>query len=218
MRGCTAELHAVAEGGGIVAALVGGQITRPAYALYLRNLLPAYQAMEEALRTGGDRPELQGLIQPALYRSERIAADLISLVGCDWAAALPLLPSGQAYAARVSLVSDSPTLIGHCYTRSLGDLNGGQIIGRRLIQRFGAEFPALAFTTFPGIADLPAFIKTYRESLDRAGNHLPDLAPVAAEAATAFEMNIDLSVAVEAFSHAHPVAPGSLWDREAIRL
>jgi heme oxygenase (biliverdin-producing, ferredoxin) len=216
MRGCTAELHAVAERGGVVAALVEGRITEPDYALYLRNLLPAYQAMEQALRTGGSRLELRGLIQPALYRSDRIVADLENMVGADWTTALPLLPSGKAYAARITLVGGSPSLIAHCYTRSLGDLNGGQIIGRRLVQRFGATFPALAFLTFPDIGDLPTFIKAYRESMDRAGSLMANLAPIVAEAAIAFEMNIDLSQEVGAFHHAGNAT--AILSREPIKL
>jgi heme oxygenase len=204
MRESTVELHAVAERSGVVAALVEGRITRAAYALYLRNLLPAYCAMEHALRNGGNRPELHGLIQPALYRATQIVADVESLAGPDWQAELPLLSSGEAYAARISLVGDTPDVIAHCYTRSLGDLYGGQIIRQRLVQQFGANFPALAFTTFGEIDDLQTFLKAYRESLDRAGRHLGNLAPMAAEAAVAFEMNIALSVEVEAFRHAHP--------------
>ncbi len=199
MRQCTAELHALAERTGVVATLLRGHISESQYALYLRNLLPAYQVMEETLQRFGDRPELDGLVQPALYRAASIVSDLQGLVGCGWAAALPLLPSGANYAARVACASDGARLLAHCYTRSLGDLNGGQLIARRLAHLFRPAFKASAFTMFPKIADIRAFAATYRKHLNRAGDRLVDIAPVLNEAVVAFRLNIAISLEVEAY-------------------
>lgn len=201
MRGRTRELHILAERSGIVAALLTGQVSRSCYALYLRNLLPAYQAMEQALRQHHDRPEFAELAQPSLYRAESIVADLEDLAGSGWATHLPLLPSGDRYAVRVGSAGRGATLIGHCYTRYLGDLYGGQVLGQRLVKRFGPTFRALAFNRFPGIPDLNGFRAAYHGSLDRAGDHLADIEAVVEEAAVAFELNIQLSVDVDAF---HP--------------
>jgi heme oxygenase (biliverdin-producing, ferredoxin) len=199
MRRRTTHLHAQAERSGVVAALLQGRVSQPRYALYLRNLLPAYQAMEQALQQNCDRPGYQELAQPALRRSASIVSDLGALAGPDWATALPLLSSGEEYAARVEFAANDGLLIAHCYTRSLGDLNGGQILRRRLTQTFGPTFQAHAFTTFPGIPDPRGFSQAYRVSLDRAGADLPDWEPIIDEAAIAFTMNIHLSVEVEAF-------------------
>jgi heme oxygenase (biliverdin-producing, ferredoxin) len=155
--------------------------------------------MEHALQSGGKPLGLAGLRQPNLYRSARIAADLEALVGPHWETSLPLLRAGEAYANRVGHVAKGALLIAHCYTRILGDLNGGQLMRRRLIQLFGPDFQALAFTAFPEIDDLRAFTATYRNTLDRAGDHLADWAPVVDEAAVAFRMNIVLSMEVQAF-------------------
>jgi heme oxygenase (biliverdin-producing, ferredoxin) len=199
MRQSTADLHADAERTGVVAALLRGDITQDRYALYLRNLLPAYREMEHALQLGGTRPGLAGLRQPSLYRSARIAADLETLAGPHWDTCLPLLPAGKAYANRVGLAGKGALLIAHCYTRILGDLNGGQLMRRRLIQLFGPDFQALAFTAFPEIEDPQAFTAIYRNTLDHAGDDLADWAPVVDEAAVAFRMNITLSLEVQSF-------------------
>ena len=82
MRRRTSELHTAAERSGIVAALIMEQVSRSRYALFLRDSLPAYQAMELALRHHRGRPNFDGLAQPSLYRcAERIVADLVDLEG-----------------------------------------------------------------------------------------------------------------------------------------
>lgn len=199
MRRRTSELHTAAERSGIVAALIMGQVSRSRYALFLRNLLPAYQAMEVALRHHRGRPNFDGLAQPSLYRAERIVADLVDLEGLDWAALLPLLASGKRYAARVEWAGLSDMLIAHCYTRYLGDLYGGRMLAQRIMTRFGPDFRAIAFVTFPDIHDLDVFREAYRRDLDQVGGHLSDVEGVVEEAAVAFELNIQLSLEVGAW-------------------
>ena len=199
MRRRTSELHIAAERSGIVAALIKGQVSRSRYALFLRNLLPAYQAMELALLHHRGRLNFHGLAQPSLYRAERIVADLIDLEGSGWAASLPLLASGERYAARVEWAGRSDMLIAHCYTRYLGDLYGGRMLAQRIMTRFGPNFQAVAFVTFPEIHDLDVFREAYRRDLDRAGGHLSDVEGVVEEAAVAFELNIQLSLEVGAW-------------------
>jgi heme oxygenase len=190
------ELHAAAEASGIVAELIQGQITRSHYALYLRNLLPAYQAMEASLQRNRGRSIFDGLAHPSLYRADRIVADLRDLSGSDWAESLPLLASGKQYADRVAWVGQSELLIAHCYTRYLGDLNGGRILLQRVLRRFGQNFAAVAFVTFPDIEDMDGFRAAYRRNLDNTGRHLSNPIGVIEEAAIAFQLNIELSYAV----------------------
>ncbi len=194
MRQRTSQLHRLAERSGAVAALLRGQITQAAYALLLRNLLPAYQTMERAL-SQNIHPSVRGIGHDPLCRTGAIQADLTRLAGPDWAAALPLLPSGHRYADRIAWAArnDAALLIAHCYTRYLGDLSGGQIIGRRLADLFPAIGPALQFTRFDGIPDLRRFADDFRLALDRAGESLSDSDRVVEEAAIAFQLNIDVS-------------------------
>jgi heme oxygenase len=191
MRARTASLHEAAERSGIVAALFGGHASQADYALYLRNLLPAYQVMEHALRT---RPQYAGLAQPDIFRAESIIADLEDLSGSDWSTTLPLLPSAQKYAARVEWAVTTGMLIAHCYTRYLGDLNGGQLLARRLRHLFGPNFAALRFTEFPDVGSLRA---AYRDQLDRVGERLCDPDLVIEESAVAFRLNIELSLEID---------------------
>jgi heme oxygenase len=195
MRMRTRDLHTRAERSGIIAAIITGQISRLDYAIYLRNILPAYQAMEQALWRQRDQPGIGALAHPSLFRAERILADLDRIAGTGWADALPQVPAGQQYAARVAWAGDGDggMLIAHAYTRYLGDLNGGKILRQHLVRRFGPDFQAVGFLEFPAIADTGAFAATFHAALDVAAGHLADTAGVIQEAAVAFELNIALS-------------------------
>ena len=195
LRERTAASHARAERGGLVAAILSGTVTPLGYALYLRNLLPAYRAMEDALWCHRALPGMRYMSQTSLRRAARMEADLGLLRGPNWPLALPLLSTGRRYAECVRRAGDArPELLyAHAYTRYLGDLYGGQILRRHLVRRFGADFRATAFTEFPEIEDIRRFAAGFRAALDEAGRHLADSGPVLEEAAAAFELNIVLS-------------------------
>jgi heme oxygenase len=196
LREQTQALHTKAEKTGFVNAILRGQATREGYTLYLRNLLPAYQAIERGLDRHRDAPGVRQVALPALYRSAAIEHDLAGIAGEGWAQ-MPLLPAGQAYADRV-VAADGPGLIGHAYTRYLGDLNGGQGLKRLLARLLGLGPEALSLYEFPLIPDPRAFTAEYRTRLDLAGQEIDDAEAVVEEAVTAFRVNIALSEAVQA--------------------
>jgi heme oxygenase len=194
----TQDLHIRAERSGIVQDILRGRISRDAYALYLRNLLPAYQAMEHGLRTLRVAPGVRRIAFPALFRSDAIAHDLAALCGADWAAAMPLLPEGARYAARVAdAASDGARLIGHAYTRQLGDLSGARFLARSLEKVLRLDGEAMAFFAFPDIPDQTQFKHDYRAALDLAASELTTPETVIDEALAAFECNIAVSEAVQ---------------------
>ena len=192
MMNATAALHREAERSGVVGALLAGATTRASYTLFLRNLLPAYVALERELAA---HPGTRTLVGPELSRVAALENDLAELAGPSWSDALPLLPSGQAYADCIveAAAGDGAPLVAHAYTRYLGDLGGGPILRRRLAATLRLE--ALAFYDFPAIADLRAFAGAYRGRLDAAASALGDEARLVAEAVRAFELNIALSEA-----------------------
>ena len=202
MRRRTWDLHRRAERGGVIAAILAGTVTLSGYALYLRNLLPAYEAMETGLSNHARTPVLGMIARQTPTRVASLIEDLTAIEGSDWRRVLPLLPAGERYAARVTAAADKgdgALLLAHVYTRCLGDLNGGRILRRHLIRRFGETFHPLAFTAFPGIVDIPAFTSAFRATLDDSGRHVSDQEAVIREAEAAFVLNIELSEDV--FSH-----------------
>lgn len=197
LREQTQALHTQAEKSGFVNAILRGQATRRGYILYLRNLLPAYQAIERGLDRHRDAPGVRQVALPSLYRTAAIEHDLTNIAGKEWAAQVPLLPAGEAYAKRI-IAADGDRLIGHAYTRYLGDLNGGQGLKRLLARLLGLGTEALSLYEFPLVADPRAFTAEYRTKLDLAGQEIDDADAVVEEAKIAFRLNIDLSDAVQA--------------------
>jgi heme oxygenase len=107
---------------------------------------------------------------------------------------LPLLPSGERYARRVAAAAagDGSRLLAHAWTRYLGDLNGGRILGERLRDSLGLGADALSFCAYPEIEDLAAFRRAWREAFDAAGAACATETLVD-EALAAFRLNIDVS-------------------------
>lgn len=198
LRAHTRALHVQAERSGIVRDLLKGQVDRFRYAVYLRNILPAYREMEAGLERNRTVRGLELIACRALYRAPALEADLRNLQGDAWERALPLLPAGERYRRRVAEVAamSPPRLIAHAYVRYLGDLNGGTILRALVARALGLEHAVLAFYDFPLLDDLGAARRAYRAAFDRAGEALGDPAPIAAEAAIAFHLNIDVSEAV----------------------
>jgi heme oxygenase (biliverdin-producing, ferredoxin) len=196
----TKTLHVEAERTGIIRDLLRGEASREGYALLLRNLLPAYQAMEQGLERHLRSPGVSVLAQYRLDRAPAIESDLLALCGAGWSRDLPLLAAGEFYAQRIAKASegDGSRLIAHAYTRYLGDLSGGQILQRLLARSPGLQPAELTFYDFQRFSDLDALKADYRKALDHAGIVAADRRAVVEEAAIAFSLNIDLSCAVQA--------------------
>jgi heme oxygenase len=193
----TGALHRRAERTGVIADMLGGQVSRGAYSLFLRNLLPAYQAMEVGLEGHRMTPGVGELARPEVYRSNALEADLIKLEGPRWREALPLLPAGARYADCVMTAAegDGVALIGHAYVRYLGDLSGGQILKRLLAKSLSITPTALSFYDFPEIRDLGAYKQSFRDALNRSTRE-GDRARVIDAAVAGFSMNVSLSKSV----------------------
>ena len=196
----TKALHAEAERTGIIRSLLRGEAGRAGYILFLRNLLPAYRAMERGLERHRSSPGIALLSRYRLERTLAIETDLAALCGERWIEDIPLLAAGDIYAKRVSHAADGDglRLIAHAYTRYLGDLSGGQILQRLLARSLGLRPLELTFYDFPHFSDLDVLKADYRRALEEAGALASDPQALVEEGAIAFSMNIDISCAVEA--------------------
>src|SRR5262245_32289167 len=91
LRERSAALHLTAERSGIVSDILKQKAGRDSYALLLRNILPAYEALEAGLRARAAEPVLSAFAHPALFRARSLQNDLTHLAGPDFERALPLL-------------------------------------------------------------------------------------------------------------------------------
>jgi heme oxygenase (biliverdin-producing, ferredoxin) len=198
LRERTRDLHTRAERSGIIADILRGGVTREGYALLLRNLHPVYQALEEHLTRHAASPLIGPIVRPELARARTIEADLRFF--SDEASASPVLPATRTYVNAIVQASggDGSRLIAHAYARYLGDLSGGQIVKRLLARSLNLPPVALSFYDFPAIGDVLTFKSDYRAAIDRAGDESDDFDAIVEESALAFELNIQLSVALQA--------------------
>lgn len=198
LREHTKEVHRAAERAGFVAALLRGRATRDGYALFLRNLHPAYAAMEPALASWADHPIVGPFADVRLRRSASLEADLRALSGTEWTD-LPVFAEAQAYADAIAAgAADPARLAAHAYARYLGDLSGGQFLKPLLARTLALGDDALGFYDFLAFDDLSAPKRAMRTALDGvpAGGEMA--LAICEEACSAFRHNIAVSEAVQA--------------------
>jgi heme oxygenase len=162
MKEGSAEEHARAEQSPFVTELLAGRVNNHGYADYLLRLRVVYAALEDAVRTRRDDPLVAAVYEPLLERLPAIEADLKHWKphgGNDFQS-----PAAEAYRTRITEASWGGALVAHHYTRYLGDLSGGQAIGKILDRTFSLGGAGLAMYRFP-LRPKP-FKDRYRARLD----------------------------------------------------
>ena len=147
MRSAAQDEHDAAERSPFISELLGGGLGKDAYAAYLLRLRTVYAALEEAIRDRRRDPVVAAVYDPALERLAAIDADL--RCWCDGPQTVFESPAAEAYRDRLENIDSGAALLAHHYTRYLGDLSGGQVIGRTLDRIFGLGGLGLAFYSFP---------------------------------------------------------------------
>lgn len=200
LRQATAKIHIEAERSGIIAEIARKQVSREGLALFLRNLLPAYETLERGLARYAATPGVAEIARPELARTAALVHDIAALAGPDWRERLPVAPAAMRYAQRIAAAAqgDGARLIAHSYVRYLGDLSGGQILKRVIADTLDLEPGSLRFYDFPQISDLAEFKQAYRAAFDRAMRKVVDPQAILAEAVAAFAFNVEISNEVQA--------------------
>lgn len=207
LKSRTARAHVLAEKSGIVADLLRRRASHDAFALFLRNLAPAYAALEQSIDAGAGAPPVSFIHFPEIARSVALENDVARMAGGGWRD-LPVMPAAQAYADRIRHVATAAPelLIAHAYVRYFGDLNGGQILKRLIGEALALPAEALRFYDFAQIADMPSFLAGYRAAFERALAGVSDAEGVLAEAEAAFAFNIAVSNETQAYAQRLPAA------------
>lgn len=188
-EGSRAE-HEAAEGSSFMSELLEGKLSAQAYADLLLRLRRVYAALEQAIADHRDDAFVAAVHDPALERLAAIDADL-----AHWAPGVDPesieSPAATAYVERIRSGADwGGNLLAHHYTRYLGDLSGGQVIGRVLQRTFDLpEDTGVAFYAFPDIPKPKPFKDAYRASLDGLGLSADDVARVVDEVRAVFGLN-----------------------------
>ncbi|OBI91554.1 heme oxygenase (biliverdin-producing) [Mycobacterium asiaticum] len=183
-EGSTVE-HDAAERSPFVSELLSGRVNRRGYADYLLRLRAIYEALEASVRSRRDDPLVAAVYDPALERLGAIDADLDF-----WAPAAARevdSPAARSYCDRLAGASWGGALVAHHYTRYLGDLSGGQAVGKILDRTFELDGAGLAFYQFPMRAK--PYKDAYRIRLDNLALDAEQIERAVGEVKVAFNLN-----------------------------
>lgn len=193
LRAETSLLHRQAERAGLMSQLLKGKVTPTAYCRLLRNLHALYSALETGLTRHAEHPSVAPIHLPELARTAAIESDLQALHGNGWSHDIELTPGAADYARHLQrLALEHPALLAaHSYVRHLGDLHGGQVLGRVVSSMPGmSEGRGTSFYAFSG--DIAALIRRYRAGLDALPQDDDSIAMLVAEACSGFARHITL--------------------------
>ena len=187
LRLATLSEHRAAEDREFIARLTAGELSLGEYTRYLAQFGWVYAALEARI----PEPDDPALFDPALARSASIRHDLLHLGVADWRSENPPLPATEAYVAHLASIPANDTVrwVAHHYTRYLGDLSGGQAIGRLVARHYGAAPEQLTFYDFADIENLVAYRGAYREGLDALELSSAEREVLVVEVRRAYEMN-----------------------------
>lgn len=187
LRHSVRELHERAHSSTYLAALVDGRLPLGDYTLLVEQYVAIYTTLEGAGDALAGDPVAAPFVIDELRRVPALHADLDALGG-----GVPrILPSTSTYIARLrEAASDPRRFVAHQYVRYLGDLAGGQVVGKALQRSYGLDGPGRLFYDFSALGSPSRFRTRYRELLDAAPWDAGDRAVVVAEALHAFELNI----------------------------
>jgi heme oxygenase len=197
LREGTKKSHTMAENTGFVSCFLKGVVDKASYRTLVADLYFVYCAMEEEigrLRAEG-HPVVGPVGFPELNRRESLEQDLAFYFGDGWRAVVQPTPAAREYVARIRQVAqDSPELlVGHHYTRYIGDLSGGQIL-KNIAQKAMnlGEHDGLRFYEFDAIPDEKGFKTHYRATLDALPIDQATADRIVAEANQAFHLNMKM--------------------------
>lgn len=197
LRAGTRQEHEAAEGSPFVEELLGGRLTVAAYVDLALQLHAVYTALEDVAEQVRSTPDGASVVFDELRRVPALEADLAHLAGPGWRDRATALPATAEYVARIRSGGGSvPRYVAHAYTRYLGDLSGGQIIGRMVQRQYGVADEGVQFYAFAQIPKPKLFKDLYRSRVDALALDPSDRELVVAEAQAAFRHNRALFAAL----------------------
>ncbi len=189
----TKESHSAAENTKFVASFLRGVLDPQEYRKLIANFYYVYSAMEEEVEALKDHPVVGKINLPELPRKESLKEDLSYYYGPSWETEIKQSEACVKYVNRIREVAkdDPKLLVGHHYTRYLGDLSGGQILRGIAENSLKPEKgKGLSFYDFSEISDSKNYKKVYRQLLDGLDVAQDDVDNIIREANYAFKLNM----------------------------
>jgi len=213
----TRQSHSMAENSAFVSGFFKGITNKQTFADLVAGLYFVYKAMEEAFDECQD-PAVKALDYPELRRLPSLAEDMEYYFGPNWRTTVKMSPATRKYVERIQEVAatEPQLLIGHQYSRYLGDLFGGQMMSGMAVRSLNLEpGKGVAFYNFQDIPDGKVFINEWYTKLNALGLSQAEKEACVDEANVVFRLNIELFEELEGsvFKTIFQLAWSSLMDR-----
>ena len=189
----TKKSHTAAENTKFIGSFLRGVVSDESYKQLVANFYFIYRAMEEEVDKLSEHPIVGKVHSKLLNRTEPLSRDLRYYYGPNWRALIAPSEACQRYVNRIREVAedDAELLVGHHYTRYLGDLSGGQILKGIAEKAMDLkEGEGLHFYEFEGITDKKGFKTSYRTALDTLPINQSQANAIINEANYAFRLNM----------------------------
>lgn len=185
-----------AENTQLMSSFQKGQITRTQYKVLLCSLYEIYTALEEEMDRNSSHPAVAPIYFPQeLDRTEALESDLEFFLGPQWRSEVIVPAATLRYAQRLREIGKGKPelLVAHAYTRYLGDLSGGQVLGKLAQKALGLEGnDGLSFFSFPGVSSANRFKQLYRSRMNSIELTEEQRRDVLQEAVDSFHFNIQV--------------------------
>ena len=189
----TKKSHSAAENTTFVASFLRGVVDKESYKKLVSDLYFVYSAMEEEVEKLKDHPIIGQLQLSDLNRVNALEQDLRFYYGPIWRSLIKPSEACNQYVNRIREVAknEPELLVGHHYTRYLGDLSGGQIL-KGIAEKALAlgDGQGLKFYDFEKIEDTKAYKAGYRGILDGLPITEQQANAIIVEANYAFRLNM----------------------------
>ena len=142
----------MAENTGFVTNFLAGVVSKDSYKQLIADFYFIYTALEEQVEKFKDDPFIAPIAFDELKRVPALEKDCEFYWGENWRNTISPTDACRNYVKRVKKIN-AKFLVGHHYTRYLGDLSGGQILKNIANKSMNLNGEGLAFYEFEGISD-----------------------------------------------------------------
>ena len=189
----TKKYHTAAENTKFVNSFLRGVVSEESYKQLVANFYFIYRAMEEEVDKLKDHPVVGKIHFKVLNRLIALERDVRYYYGPIWRHHIKPTEQCQRYVDRIREVAedDPELLVGHHYTRYMGDLSGGQIlkgIAEKSLDLRKGE--GLHFYEFEDIPNKKEFKDQYRTVLNNLPINQSQANAIITEANWAFRLNM----------------------------
>jgi len=190
----TKKSHSAAENTSFVKSFLRGVVSKDSYKVLVADLYFVYRSMEEEVRKLKDHPVVGKINLPELERVNNLERDLRYYYGPIWRSIVTPTEACQRYVDRIREVAknEPELLVGHHYTRYLGDLSGGQILKNIAEKAMNLNGEGLYFYEFDKIDNAKEYKTKYRTILDELPLTESQQNAIIVEANWAFRLNMHM--------------------------